>query len=109
MPLYLIRFCYTPETWAKFVEAPEDRTRAVVSAVQSVGGRLHGMWYAFGEFDGFVLVEAPDNVSAASLQAAGTATGGFARTEATVLLSSEEMMEALARASEVQFAPPGAS
>jgi len=28
MPLYLTRFSYTPETWAKLIKNPEDRRAA---------------------------------------------------------------------------------
>ena len=28
MPMYLTRFSYTPETWAKMIKNPEDRRAA---------------------------------------------------------------------------------
>jgi hypothetical protein len=28
MPLYLTRFSYTPETWARLIADPEDRRKA---------------------------------------------------------------------------------
>jgi uncharacterized protein with GYD domain len=52
MPLYLSRFSYTPETWAKLIGNPEDRRKAAQSYIESVGGKLHGFWYAFGTHDG---------------------------------------------------------
>ena len=67
MPMYLSRFSYTPETWARLIENPEDRREAARSYIESVGGKLHGFWYAFGEHDGWNLWEAPDNVSMASV------------------------------------------
>ena len=63
MPLYLTRFSYTPETWARLIDNPEDRREAAQSYIESVGGKLHGFWYAFGAHDGYNLWEAPDNVS----------------------------------------------
>ena len=48
MPLYLSRFSYTPETWARLIGNPEDRRKAAQSYIESVGGKLHGFWYAFG-------------------------------------------------------------
>src|SRR5918998_659079 len=73
MPLYLSRFSYTPETWARLIGKPEDRREAARSYIESVGGTLHGFWYAFGEHDGYTLWEAPDNVSMAAV---ALATGG---------------------------------
>ena len=69
MPLYLSRFSYTPETWAKLIDNPEDRRKAAQSYIESVGGKLHGFWYAFGTHDGYNLWEAPDNVSMAAVAA----------------------------------------
>ena len=67
MPLYLSRFSYTPETWAKLISNPEDRRKAAQLYIESVGGKLHGFWYAFGTHDGYNLWEAPDNVSMAAV------------------------------------------
>ena len=67
MPLYLTRFSYTPETWARLIGHPEDRRKAAQSYIESVGGKLHGFWYAFGTHDGYTLWEAPDNVSMAAV------------------------------------------
>ena len=67
MPMYLTRFSYTPETWARLIAKPEDRRGAARAYIESVGGKLHGFWYAFGEHDGINLWEAPDNVSMAAV------------------------------------------
>ncbi len=58
MTLYLTRFSYTPETWARLAEKPEDRRDAARQYIESVGGTLHGFWYAFGEYDAYNLWEA---------------------------------------------------
>jgi uncharacterized protein with GYD domain len=52
MPLYLSRFSYTPETWTRLIRNPEDRRKAAQAYIESVGGKLHGFWYAFGTHDG---------------------------------------------------------
>jgi hypothetical protein len=39
MPRYLSRFSYTPETWARLIDNPEDRRNAGRSYVESVGGK----------------------------------------------------------------------
>jgi len=36
MPLYLSRFSYTPETWARLMSNPEDRRKAAQSYIESV-------------------------------------------------------------------------
>jgi uncharacterized protein with GYD domain len=108
MPLYLSRFSYTPETWARLVQKPEDRREAARSYIESVGGTLHGFWYAFGAHDGLTLWEAPDNVSMAAVAIAIGGGGALSSFETTVLLTVEETLEALHQAQAVQYRPPGA-
>jgi uncharacterized protein with GYD domain len=107
MPLYLSRFSYTPETWARLVSNPEDRRKAAERYIESVGGKLHGFWYAFGSSDGYNLWEAPDNVSMAAVALAISGGGALSSFETTVLLSVDEMLEALRKAKEVQYQAPG--
>ena len=108
MPLYLSKFSYTPETWARLIANPEDRRAAAQEYIESVGGKLHGFWYAFGEHDGYNLWEAPDNVSVAAVELAIGSGGALRSIETTVLMSVEETIEALRKAEEVRYRPPGA-
>ncbi len=108
MPLYLTKFSYTPETWARLIANPEDRRAAAQSYIESVGGRLHGFWYAFGAHDGYTLWEAPDNVSMAAVTVAIGSGGAVSSLDTTVLISVDEALEALRRAGEVKYRPPGA-
>ena len=108
MPLYLSRFSYTPETWARLIGNPEDRQKAAREYIESVGGKLHGFWYAFGEHDGYTLWEAPDNVSMAAVALAIAGGGALSSSETTVLLTVEETMDALRKARQVGYRAPGA-
>ncbi|EMY33818.1 hypothetical protein D477_012920 [Arthrobacter crystallopoietes BAB-32] len=110
MPLYLSKFSYTPETWARMIKQPEDRRKATESYIESVGGRLHGFWYAFGDHDGYTLWEAPDNVSMASVVLAISAGGAVISLDTTVLLTVDETLQALQNADQlVQYKVPGTS
>ena len=109
MPMYLTRFSYTPETWAMLIAQPEDRRRAASAYIESVGGKLHGFWYAFGTHDGVNLWEAPDNVSMAAVALAIGGGGALSAIETTVLLTVEETIEALGRAQAVGYRAPGAT
>jgi uncharacterized protein with GYD domain len=107
MPLYLTKFNYTPETWAKLISKPEDRRKAAQSYIESVGGKLQGFWYAFGTHDGYTLWEAPDNVSMAAVALAIGGGGAINSLETTVLLTVDETMDALRKAKQIQYRPPG--
>jgi uncharacterized protein with GYD domain len=104
---YLMRFSYTPETWSKLMQNPEDRRDAARAYIEEVGGALHGFWYGFGKYDGYAIFEAPDNVSVASVVLAITAGGALASVETTVLMSVEETLEALAKGKDIGYRRPG--
>lgn len=108
MPLYLTKFSYTPETWARLIANPEDRREAARTYIESVGGKLHGFWYAFGTHDGYNLWEAPDNTSMAAVALAITGGGALSSLETTVLLTVDETLDALRKAETVGYRAPGA-
>ena len=108
MPLYLSKFSYSPETWARLIENPEDRRTAAQSYIESVGGKLHGFWYAFGAHDGYTLWEAPDNVSMATVALALSGGGALSSLDTAVLLTVDETMDALRQVKDVGYRAPGA-
>lgn len=107
MPMYLTRFSYTPETWARMIQNPEDRRTAAAKYIESVGGKLHGFWYAFGEHDGYNLWEAPDNVSMAATALAIGAGGALSSIHTTVLMTVDETLAALNKAASITYRVPG--
>ncbi|HXZ63151.1 MAG TPA: GYD domain-containing protein [Streptosporangiaceae bacterium] len=107
MPMFLSKFTYTPEAWAALLANPEDRREALGPVIEAAGGKLHGVWYAFGDADGYVLFEMPDPVSAASGLAAVVASGRLSAGSTTCLLTVEEMLEALRRSGSLGYRPPG--
>src|SRR5437879_13531544 len=109
MPFYLERFSYTPEAWARLIKKPEDRREVARAVVEKLGGKLHGFWYGFGEHDGFVLIEAPNNVSAAAFSVGISAGGSLRSAETTVLLPVDETTEMLKRADGLRYDPRGAA
>jgi uncharacterized protein with GYD domain len=107
MPFYLTRFSYTPETWGRLIQKPEDRRVAAQQYMESVGGQLHGFWYAFGDYDAYTLWEAPDNVSMAAVAVAISAGGALSSFQTITLLTVEETLAALKKAHSVKYRAPG--
>jgi uncharacterized protein with GYD domain len=105
MPLYLGRFKYSPEAIKAMVSDPEDRSEAAREVIESLGGRLSGFWFAFGEYDGIFLAEAPDNATAAAL-AMAVGAAGVANIETTGLLDMNEAQEAMRKAAAATYRPP---
>lgn len=106
MPLYMTQFGYTSEAWAALAKNPEDRKKAVIAAAQKFGGRLVDLYYHFGEFDGVLIAELPDDASVLALLIAVHAPGHLKATKTTRLFTAEEAMEAMRRAGTVAYAAP---
>jgi uncharacterized protein with GYD domain len=109
MPLYMSTFGYKPEVWAELISSPENRTETVSQVLENAGCKLKGLWYAFGEGDGFALIEAPDNVTGASISIVISASGAFRKFETTVLMTQDELLKALEKAQDVAYVAPGAA
>ena len=106
MPLYLGRFSYKSDAMKALLSQPQDRSVAAAELAESLGGKLLGFWYAFGEFDGVFLMEAPDNASAAALAMAVGAGGALSDVETTVLLDMDEAQDAMRKAAGATYRPP---
>ena len=104
---YLGRFSYTTDGLKGLLNQPEDRSAAARDVADSLGGKLLGFWYAFGEFDGVFLMEAPDNASAVALAMAVGAGGAVSNVETTVLLDMDEAQDAMRKAAAGTYRPPG--
>jgi uncharacterized protein with GYD domain len=73
-------------------EGGSGRVAAVKKLFESVGGTMECYYYAFGEYDYFIIADVPDNVSAASV-ALTVSASGLVRNNTIVLITPEEMDE----------------
>jgi len=105
MSLYCHQVSYTKEAWARLIQNPQDRLEAVRAPIEKLGGKLSGAWFTFGEYDVAVILEMPDNVSAAALALAFGAGGACKAVKTTPLLSPAEAVEALKRAGATGYKP----
>jgi uncharacterized protein with GYD domain len=107
MAYYMYQASFTPEAWAKMVREPQNREAAIRPMVEKLGGKLIGYWMAFGESDAVVIVQMPDNVSAAAASLAATAGGATKSLKTTVLMSVDEGMQAMRKAADAGYRSPG--
>jgi uncharacterized protein with GYD domain len=105
MSKYLIEVSYTAEG-AKGVlkDGGSKRVEAARAAIQSVGGTLESMYFAFGKSDAIVIVDIPDPASMAAAALAISASGSVT-SRSTVLLTAADV-DAAARKTPA-YTPPG--
>src|SRR5207237_10528805 len=70
------------------------RRSAVEAAIKSLGGKLEGFYYAFGETDVYVIVDGIDNATAAAFSMDVGSTGALSRLQTPVQLTPEEICQA---------------
>lgn len=90
MAKFLFEANYTPEGAKGIIkEGGSARRAAIEKAVTGLGGRLEAFYFAFGGVDAYVIVDLPDNVTAAAM-ALAVGQSGLASTKTVVLLTMEE-------------------
>ena len=105
MPKFLIEASYSTDG-VKGVQSGGGTSRrdAVAQVAESIGGSLESFYFAFGDSDAYVVVDLPDNESAAAVALTVNATGAV--TVKTVVLLSPDEIDAAAKRS-VDYRPPG--
>lgn len=105
MPSYLLQASYTSEALAALVKNPQNRTEVVRKSVEKLGGKLTGAWLSFGDHDVVLIIDMPDNVSAAAMALAAAAGGSLKSTRTTPLLGMDEGMAAAKKAATSGYTP----
>jgi len=105
MPNYLVQASYTAEAIAALVKNPQNRAEVVRKAVENMGGKMIGGWLSFGDQDVVIIVEMPDNISAAGLAVAVAAGGSLRRIKTTPLFTFEEGAAAFKKAATSGYTP----
>lgn len=105
---YLVQVSYTSEALGALIANPQDRSEAVRKPVEKLGGKLIGNWLSFGDYDVVVILEMPDNISAAALSLAVSAGGSVKTVKTTPLLSAAEGLSAVKKARASGYKPASA-
>lgn len=101
MPHYLIQIGYTPASWTAQMNNPQDVRDRVASTAEAVGGRIESMFYAFGEHDLIGILEFPTDKDLAAWSIGISAGGAVRSVQSTSLLSIDDGMAAMRKASGV--------
>ncbi len=106
MSQYLYQIAYTPESLAAQMKDPVDRLAQVGALIeQSIGAKIVGGGYSFGEYDIAAIVEAADDTAMAAVAIAIAAGGAVRSGKTTRLLNGDEWVAAMTQASSVTYKP----
>jgi uncharacterized protein with GYD domain len=105
MAKYLITASYTQEGVKGLLKDGGTRRREVVeNLAKGLGGSLEAFYYAFGDDDLIVIIDMPDEATAAAVSLT-VAASGSASLKTTVLIDPETIDEATRK--RVNYIPPG--
>lgn len=105
MPKYMIQASYTAEGLKGLAkDKASGRRAAVTKMLGQAGVKVESFYYSFGKDDVVLIVDGPDNTTAAAISLTVSATG-LVRTRTTPLLTVEEVDQALGKS--VEYKAPG--
>ena len=104
MPKYLFQASYTKEGLQGLLsQGGTQRRETVENLAAALGGNIEAFYYAFGDYDLYVIAELPDDATAtAASLVVGASGAGSVKT--TVLIPPETVDEATGKA--VDYRPP---
>jgi uncharacterized protein with GYD domain len=108
MPTYLFHWSYSSEAMRSMIENPQDRKAVVTAAAESLGGKLTGFWFAFGEYDGHGIAEMPDDAAAAAFAVTVSSTGALSKFVTIPLIEADDGVEVFRKAQSASYSPPSA-
>jgi uncharacterized protein with GYD domain len=106
MAKFLVQASYSVEgTQGLLKEGGSKRRAAIQDAVQALGGKLEAIYFALGDTDVFLIVEAPDAASVMGLSMVARAAGALSTGKTTQLFTAEEMDKAVK--AKINYRKPG--
>lgn len=108
MAFYLYQLSYAKDAIKAMVASPSDREAAARKLIEALGGKLHFLFFAFGEWDVICLIEGPDDKMMMAGAAAVASAGTVSRSSTVKLMTSADAMAAMTMAGKVTgaYKPP---
>ena len=105
MPKYMIQANYVGDGVKGLLkEGGTSRRETVAQVLESMGGKLEALYYAFGDYDVYGIADMPDNVSSVAFSLMVNASG-MINAKTVVLLTPEEIDQATQKS--VDYRAPG--
>src|SRR5262249_28385687 len=95
MPYYMTQWTYKDRQIEALVDNPHDRYAVIQKLFDSFGGKLHQFFLSFGDYDGVIIAEFPDSVSATACLLTIAKSGGVDKLKTTALIGPKEALKAM--------------
>lgn len=109
MNLYLVQETFKPEAWSWFLEnskATENWTELFRKNFETMGGKLHGIWFSVENYDLIMVVELPTNIDMVTISITAFSRKFVQAMKTTPLWSVEDLPAVMKKVLEV---PPPVS
>ena len=106
MAITMVQFSYNSEVVGKLIKNPEDRSVVVKNMIEKLGGKMLAFYYCFGDYDGVIIGEFPDNASNLAATMTSFAAGVSMKIKTTVLITVEEAMVAMKKSAGLKLEMP---
>jgi uncharacterized protein with GYD domain len=106
VPRYISQFSYTPQAWAAQIKNPQDRTEGFSALADKLGASFVDAYITFGEHDGLIIFDAPDDTTAAAMVLATVSPGHIKSMKTVRALTIGEAIEAMRKAGSVTYQAP---
>ena len=103
MAKFLVKASYSSEAWATQIANPQNRIEIVGKQMEAMGCKLLDGYLAFGEDDLIIIVEAPDNETAAAMLIKVASSGAINNISTTVLIDPQDGVDAIKKAGDLSL------
>jgi uncharacterized protein with GYD domain len=113
MHRYVFFFKYSDAAVNEMTENPQDRTATLAKLYESAGGKMESVYWfpTGGQYDGMVIGQSPDDVSAEAIILTVRSTGSLANSQTVAAMTAEEFKAAMEKAKNMKsnYTPPTAT
>ena len=106
MAKFLVKASYSSEAWATQIANPQNRIEIVGKQMEAMGCKLLDGYLAFGDDELIIIVEAPDNETAAAMLIKVASSGAINNISTTVLIDPQDGVDAIKKAGDFNYTPP---
>ena len=107
MAWFMIEGTYSSAAKKGLVAKPQDRAESVRPMIEKAGGKLHYLFFTFGDCDIVALAELPGHEAAMAVAMTVSAAGHMASYRTRELFPSAGVVEAMRKAQSMSLVAPG--